>query len=391
MVDVPSPKACPKCGGSLRRIGTSNATRIDWRRGHFVRVEVRRPSCACDTCKVVETAPEPGNFALPRSIAANGLLAHIIIDKYADNIPLNRQVARFARSGFDISLSTLCDLVRGTGALLHRLINVMHREQVAGSWIQADDTGLPVLDGTPGQTGTGRLWVYVGSGHVVYRFTSTKQGAGPAKHIEGFRGVLLVDGGSEFNEAIRTMGLTRAGCWSHARRYFHDARDSSQALADEAIRRIGVLFEIERAIRDADLETRRTARTTETRLALDHVKQWLTEHASGVRPKSGIGQAIQYAQNQWPFLETCASHPEIPIHNNSSELQLRRPVVGRKNWLFAGSEGGANTAATLFSLIGSCQLVDLDPWTYFEEVLGRINDHPVNRLDELTPKALRGK
>jgi transposase len=381
----PPPDTCGACGGSLREISTSTATRVDWRRGHFYTVQVQRPSCVCDQCRKVETAPEPSSFALPRSIAGNGLVARVVVDKFADNIPLNRQVDRFARERFDISLSTLCDLVRSSAHLLSRIVVAMRAEQLAGTWLQADDTGLPVLDGTKGQTGTGRLWVYANAEHVVYDFTPTKHGAGPAAYLRGFRGTLLADGGSEFNEAVAGMGLTRAACWSHARRYFIDAEEQSPVLAREGIRRIGALFDLERAIRDADVETRRRIRATDTRAVLDDLKAWMVEHVHGARPRSAIGQAFQYALNRWEHLGVCVTHPEIPIHNNLSELQLRRPVVGRKNWLFAGSEGGARSAATLLSLIGSCRLHDLDPWEYLHAVLGAINDHPVNRVGELAP------
>ena len=382
------PDACTTCGGALRVISTSVATRIDWRRGHFYTIAIPRPSCACDRCRTVATAPEPGNFALPRSIVGNGLLARVIVDKFADHIPLNRQVDRFARENLDLSLSTLCDLVRGSAGLLRRIVDAMRTEQLASGWIQADDTGLPVLDGTRGKAGSGHLWVYANAEHVVYDFTATKHGAGPAAYIKGFTGVLLADGGSEFNEAVRAMGLTRAGCWSHARRHFYDAIEQSPALANEAIQRIGVLFEIERAIKGGDLDTRKRVRASETRGALSEIRAWVVEHLHRARPKSAIGQALQYTINQWACLEACVTNPEIPIHHNMSELQLRRPVIGRKNWLFAGSEGGAQAAATLLSLIGSCRLHGIDPWGYLNPVLGVINDHPVNRVADLTPLRL---
>lgn len=385
IVRSPAPDACPSCGGALRTISTSTATRYEWRRGHYYTIAIERPSCSCDRCRTVETAPEPAEFALSRSIAGNGLVAKVVVDKFADNIPLNRQVDRFRREGLEISLSTLCDLVRGSAGLLKRVVDAMRAEQLGGTWLQADDTGLPVLDGTKGQVGNGRLWVYANAEHVVYDFTPTKHGTGPAAYVKSFSGILLADGGSEFNEAVRRMGLTRAGCWSHARRYFFDAREQSPALADEALRKIGVLFEVERAIQGADLQTRRVARATETRAAMDDIKTWLVGQVHRARPKSAIGQAIHYALNQWSFLEVCASRPEIPIHNNMSELQLRRPVIGRKNWLFAGSEGGAQSAATLLSLIGSCRLHGIDPWEYLQALLKAINQHPVNRVAELAP------
>lgn len=162
-------------------------------------------------------------------------------------------------------------------------------------------------------------------------------------------------------------------------------RNTSPALADEAIRRIGVLFDIERAIAAADRDTRRRVRATDTRTELDDLEAWMVEYVHSARPRSPIGQAFQYALNQWSCLEVCATHPEIPIHNNMSELQLRRPVIGRKNRLFAGSEGGAQAAATLLSIVGSCRLHGLDPWEYLYTLLGILNDHPVNRIAELAP------
>ena len=379
------PDTCVTCGGSLREISVSSSARQDWRRGHFVTMRVDRPSCACDRCRTVETAAEPTMFALPRSIAGNGLIARVIVDKFADNIPLNRQVDRFRREGLEISLSTLCDLVMRSAGLLGRIVEAMRKEQRAGSWLQADDTGLPVLDGTKGQAGNGRLWVYANAEHVVYDYTPTKHGTGPAAYLEGFQGILLADGGSEFNEAVRQRDLTRAGCWSHARRYFFDAGDTSPALSKEALDRIGALFDIERGIKDADLDTRRQVRANDTREALDRIHAWLSEHVHRQRPSSPIGKAFSYALNQWAFLEVCASRPEIPIHNNMSELQLRRPVIGRKNWLFAGSEGGAQAAATLLSLVGSCRLHGIDPWEYLHTVLGVINDQPVSKVGALAP------
>lgn len=375
----------------MRTVSTSTATRLDWRRGHFVRVEVQRPSCACDRCHTVEMVPEPSSFALSRSIAGNGLLAQVIVDKFADNIPLNRQVTRFEREGLNLPLSTLCGFTAQTGALLSRVVDAARAEQLASGWLQGDDTGLPVLDGAAGKAVAGRLWVWANDRHVVYDFTPTKHGSGPAAYLRDFSGVVLADGGSEFNEAVRKAGRVRAGCWSHARRYFHEARDTSPAMADEAIARIGVLFEIERQLHEADPGTRRQVRSTRTRAVLDELHAWLSARVHGLRPTAPIAKALNYTLNQWAPLTVCVDHPEIPIHNNRSELHLRRPVIGRKNWLFAGSEGGARTAAILFSLTASCRLHQIDPWEYLHDVLGRINDHPVNRVAELTPAAWGGR
>jgi hypothetical protein len=168
-------------------------------------------------------------------------------------------------------------------------------------------------------------------------------------------------GGSEFNEAVRLAGLTRAGCWSHARRYFVAAEETRPALALEAIALIAPVFAVEKRSDMANPELRARLRDIDTRVAIDAFFAWAERHVHGQRPRSAIGQALRYALNQREYLRACFEHPEIPIHNNTAELQLRRPVVGRKNWLFAGSEGGARSAAILFSITGSCRLHEIDP------------------------------
>ena len=383
---VPAPTSCTRCGGGdLREISASTATRLEWRRGHFVEIRVRRPSCACAQCNNVETAPEPSSFALPRSLAGNGLVARVVIDKFLDNIPLNRQVDRFARDGMTIHLSTLCDIVRRSAGLLNVIVRAMTAEMVTSEWIQTDATGLPILDGSQKKTKSGHLFVFANPKHVVYHATASKHGAHVAAFLKGFKGILLADGGSEFNEAVALLQLLRAACWAHARRYFFDAQAEPPVLAAEAMALIGVLFEIEREIKDADLETRRRRRDTDTCAALVKIHDWLTRHVHAARPRSAIGKAIQYTLNQWAALTVCADHPEIPIHNNTCELRLRQGVTGRKNYLFAGSEGGAASAATLYSIVASCKLHGLDPWVYLNDVLSRINDYPINRVIELSP------
>ncbi len=256
--------------------------------------------------------------------------------------------------------------------------------------VQIDATGLPILDGSQKTTKSGHLFVCSTPKHVVYHATPSKHGAHIAALLKGFKGILLADGGSELNEAVAILQLLRAACWAHARRYFFDAQAESPLLAAEAMALIGVLFEIERELKDADPETRRRRRDTDTRAALVKIHDWLTRHVQGARPRSAIGKAIQYTLNQWAALTVCADHSKIPIHNNTSELRLRQAVTGRKNYLFAGSEGGAASAAILYSLVASCRLHGLDPWAYLYDVLGRINDHPANRVIELSPAYVAG-
>ena len=287
----------------------------------------------------------------------------------------------------ELSLSTLCDWVRQLAGVTGRVVEQMKAEQRRVSWLLTDGTGIPVLDGTPGKTGSGRLWVYVSKEHVVYEYTASKEGKNPVAHLKGFSGVLVADGGSEFNAVIRAMGLTRAGCWSHARRYFWEAKEEDPKASKEILALYQELFEAERKIAGAALEERRRARSDEILCIITKIKTWLSERVNRYRPKSGMGAAVRYSLNQWESLEVCVKHPEIPIHNNMSELQLRTPVIGRKNWLFAGSEGGAEAAATLFSLMSSARLQRLDPWEYLTWMLGKIGDTQLSGLSELTPAA----
>ena len=265
------------------------------------------------------------------------------------------------------------------------IVRAITAEMVTSDWIQTDATGLPILDGSQKTTKSGHLFVFSTPKHVVYYATPSKHGAHIAALLKGFKGILLADGGSEFNEAVAILQLLRAACWAHARRYFFDALLESPVLAKEALDLIGPLFDIEREIKDADLETRRRRRDTDTRAALVKIHDWLTRHVHGARLRSAIGKALHYALNQWTALTVCADHPEIPIHNNTCELRLRQGVTGRKNYLFAGSEGGAASAATLYSIVASCKLHGLDPWVYLNDVLSRINETPVNRVIELSP------
>ena len=284
-----------------------------------------------------------------------------------------------------LNLSTLCDIVRRSAGLLSVIVCAMTAEMVTSDWIQTDATGLPILDGSQKTTKSGHLFVFSTPKHVVYYATPSKHGAHIAALLKGFKGILLADGGSEFNEAVAILQLLRAACWAHARRYFFDALLESPVLAKEALDLIGPLFDIEREIKDADLETRRRRRDTDTRAALVVTHEWMLRLVHGARPRSAIGKALHYALNQWPALTLCANHPEIPIHNNSSELRLRQAVTGRKNYLFAGSEGGAASAAILYSLVASRLLYGLEPWVYFEDALSRINETPNTRVIELSP------
>ena len=225
---------------------------------------------------------------------------------------------------------------------------------------------------------------------MFYAFPDTKEGKFPAKLLDGFAGdCLLADGGSEFNQVVDEQGLDRAGCWSHLRTYFFDALAFHPRDAELALGTIRDVFMIERELKSLDEAARLAARRARSKPLVDGLFAWVKSMAVLERPKSKLMEALTYATNQEAALRVFLERGDIPIHNNLSERMLRQHVVGRKNWLFARSEGGAKAAATMFTLIGSCWLQGIDPHAYLVDVLGRVQDHPAKRVGELTPRSWR--
>lgn len=383
--------ACARCGGTLRIIGTQVSWRLNWVPGHFERDRIERDRCACPNCpsQGVLVAEEP-SYALRKALCGNGLLAAVLVDKFCDHLPLNRQVERMKRQGVELATSTLCGWVSQAAALLGVVKEAIVADLLTAPQLQGDDTGFPVQDGTHGKLRQGRLWALTDQSQVVYHFTDSKHGWQPASFLESFQGhLLLVDGGSEFNEVVRERGLVRAGCWSHLRRYFYEARLDHPIEARVALATIRDLFDIERAVWRAGPDLISEVRQRDARPLVNKFYDWVEALRRVVRPGSKLGDALRYAHNQHNEMRAFLDHPELPMHNNLSELQLRQGVVGRKNWLFAGSEGGAHAAATLYTLVGSCALQAIDPWAWLSDILDRLPDYPANRVHELTPKRWR--
>jgi len=317
----------------------------------------------------------------------DGLLARVLVDKFGDHLPLNRQADRMTREGFPINENVLCGWV-GQGHEQIRLLVRSLRQQVASAGtLLGDDSGFPVQDGKDGKLANGRLWVFSDKAQAFFAFSRTKEGEHPTAVLSelGVSGTrLVVDGGSEYNDAVRSLGLSRGGCWSHLRRYFFNASlqhdDARAGLAT-----IKDLFLIEREIAEASTTERLAARQRRSAPLVDAFFSWVKALVPKVRPGSKLGDAVGYAISQEQRMRLFLAHGDVPLHNNLSELLLRQPIVGRKNWLFAGSEGGAQAAADWFSLIASCRMVKVDPWTYLHDVFGRLQDHPAKWVHELTP------
>jgi len=377
---------CTDCKHTLKSAGLQHSKRVDYIPGRFVILEVACEKYRCEHCSNSAVLTVPSPFALPKALCGNGLLAKVLVDKTADHIPLNRQAKRMKREGFEVATSTLSSWVKRSAGLLKVVADAIRDELLAGDMLQSDDTGLPVQDGTDGKLRKGRMWVATDQTQAFYWFSATKEGEVPTDALRDFQGeLLLVDGGSEYNQAVRKLGLKRAGCWSHLRRYFHDARMYNPDEAEFVLSVVRELFLIERHLRGRPPDDVRALRQEFSKPLVDKLFAWLKQYSKTVRPKSKIGEAVGYALNQRREMQLFLEHPELPLHNNLSELLLRQPVVGRKNWLFAGSEGGAQAAATLYTLVSSCMLQAIDPHEYLVDVLNRLPDYPANRVSELTP------
>jgi transposase len=383
-------RKCPTCGKPMTTIGTATANRLEWVPGHFVNLEVACEKCACaDHPGAGVVTAEPPAFAIDKGLCGNGLLAKVIVDKYADHIPLNRQSKRFARLSVDIPVSTMCGWLRKGAEPAGVLVRAMLGELIAGSWLQSDATGVPVLDGTKGQPGKGHFYTWSNGEQVVYTFAPDGTGKHPAEILARFEGTLVADGGSAYHPATNTDRIERAGCWAHARRKFFQARDDDPVTAQIALAAIREIFLVERAVQHDSPEDRARLRRELAGPVLEQFHDWCRQQSLATPPKSPTGQALGYVLRQWDTLQVFLDNGDIPAHNNLSELMLRQPVVGRKNWLFAGNTGGARTAATWFTLIGSCMLQAIDPQTYLADVLPRLPSYSAKRVLELSPAAWR--
>lgn len=385
--------SCPACGGTLRPIGESVSEMLEYVPARFKVIRHVRPKRACDDCEAIIQAPAASR-PIARGLAGPGLLAHVLVSKYADHLPLYRQAAIYAREGVELDRSTLADWVGQSSALLRPLGEALAGHVLAAAKVHADDTPVPVLQPGAGRTKTGRLWVYVRDDRpaadetppaVWFRYSPDRKGQHPQSHLKAFRGILQADAFAGFN-ALYGERIVEAGCWAHVRRKFYDLTQAGPApLAEEALRRIGALYKVEAEIRGQPPDARRTARRARAGPQLAVLKAWLQATLSQVSTKSALAAAIKYALARWAALVRYVDDGRIEIDNNAAERALRTVALGRKNDLFAGSDAGGERAALIYSLIGTAKLNGLDPQAYLTRVLERIAEHPVNRVAELLP------
>ena len=387
-VDAPvNPTTCEQCGGDRQLVEPRVSHRVGWVPGQFTVVEIHQQRCQCAHCPKAEvwTAPEP--CLIPGAMCDDSLLARVIVDKSGDHLPLNRQADRMTRQGFAINENVLSGWVRQGASQVRLLVAALRGEVAKAQTLLGDDSGFPVQDGEDGKLANGRLWVFTDRRQAFFAFSRTKEGEHPTAVLDalGVKSIrLLVDGGSEYNNAVAELGLTRGGCWSHQRRYFFNAAVQHED-AKQGLRTIHDLFLIERQVADLSDAERLAVRKERSAPLVDGFYTWVKALVPKVRPGSKLGDAVGYAIGQEPRMRVFLAHGDVPLHNNLSELLLRQPIVGRKNWLFNGSEGGARAAADWFSLIASCRMQRVDPWRYLYDVFGRLPDHSSKRVHELTP------
>jgi transposase len=398
--DVPlEQRLCPDCGLERVCFGEEIREQLEFVPASLIVLQHIRPKYACEACQanvvIAERLPEPIEKGLP----GPGLLAHVAVSKYADHLPLYRQEGIFKRYGVDLSRSTMCDWMAATADLLAPIVKAMLKRVLMSDVVQTDDTPVKVQDHDGKGIKTGRLWVHVGDHNhrfSVYDYTPDRSGDGPQRVFKGYEGYLQADAYSAYDALYVDGKIIEVGCWMHARRKFDEAKTSDPVRSHVMLAWVAGLYKVEDDAKEArkkhpewDDATwhayRYDLRLERSKPILDAIHAWLVAGQPKVLPRSPLGEAISYALNHWTALIRPLEAGFLEIDNGASERAMKPVALGRRNWLFAGSDEGGKTAAVLMSLCTTCKDLGIDPFAYLRDVLDRVSTHPNSRIEELLP------
>jgi transposase len=391
---------CPSCGAQMRQMGEDVTEVLEYVPESWKVIRHVRPKFSCRVCDTIVQAPATGLLAR-RLRHGPSLLAHVVVAKYANHLPLYRQSEMYARSGIDIDRSSLTDDVGHVAKILSPLIDLLAKDVMASPALHGDDTPVKVLAPGAGKTKTGRLWAYVRDerGHggarppaAIYYYSPDRKGEHPVAHLDRFEGHLHADGYAGFNALYAQTStevpakVQEVACMAHVRRKFFDIHTAtSSPIAGEAIRQIAALYGVESEARGQPADARRTIRNAKAKPLMDTFHVWLEQQLARI-PKGGdLAVAIRYALTRFTALSRHLDDGTLEIDNNIAERAIRGLAVGRKNWLFAGSDTGGQRAAAIYSLIETAKLNAINPEAWLADILPRIDDHPNKRLAELLP------
>jgi transposase len=391
---LPSEESCSDCGGALKKLGEDISEMLEYLPASFKVIRHIRPRMCCAGCDRIVQAPAPSR-PIDRGLAGPGLLAHVLTAKFCDHLPLYRQSEIYAREGVDLDRSTLAKWVGESSSLLAPLVEVLRRYVLSADKLHGDDTPVPVLAPGTGKTKTGRLWTYVRDDRpsgsldapaVWFAYSPDRKGEHPQRHLAHFRGILQADAYAGFNKLYEDGLIQEAPCMAHIRRKFFDLMEAHRSpVATEAVERIALLYAIEKEIRGRSPDERRRVRNARARPLIESMHLWLLTSLGKLSRKSDTAAAIHYALSLWDAMVRYLDDGRIEIDNSAAERALRGVAVGRRNYLFAGSDRGGERAAVFYTLIGAAKLNDLDPEAYLQHVLTHIADYPINRIEELLP------
>jgi transposase len=393
--------ACPGCGGTIfSRVGVDEREVLEYIPARFKVINHVRPKLSCRACETIVQQPMP-SLPIERGTPGPGLIAHVLVSKYCDHTPLNRQTGIYAREGVDLDRSTLADWVGKAEFLLNPLAEAIGRHIRAGQVLHADDTTVPVLSPGHGKTTTGRLWVAVRDERpfgsdippaAYYLYSPDRKGIHAESLLGSCRGFLHADGYAGFERLYRPRTpdgeppLIEVACWSHCRRKFYDVHHATASpIALEVMERMGELFSVEKAIHGFAPERRVAARQEHAKPRIEALKAFLEQSLRQISAKSALAGAIRYSLTRWNALCRHLANGRLEMTNNAAERAMRPLALGRKNYLFCGSDAGGRRAACIYTIIETCRMNGVDPQAYLADVLARIADHPIHKIDALLP------